>query len=83
MGLYIGRDGPPGADYYQLPELLPLGNILKFYYLEDDNPDDIAAVDRFIDRNKRSIYTNALMEYGGKKFLRDLQSINPQLNGYE
>jgi hypothetical protein len=83
MGRYIGRDGPPGADYYQLPELLPLGNILKFYYLEDDNPDDIAAVDRFIDRNKKSIDTTALMDYGGKKFLRDLQKNYPELFGYE
>jgi hypothetical protein len=83
MGRYIGRDGPPGADYYQLPELLPLGNILKFYYLEDDKPDDIAAVDRFIDRDKKLIDTPALMEYGGKKFLRDLREDYPGLYSNE
>jgi hypothetical protein len=57
FGKYIGRDGPPGSDYYTIPGLLPLGNLLKFSYLRDGDPEDIALVD---------------MEHGGRTFYRGL-----------
>jgi hypothetical protein len=69
---YIGRDGPPGADYYEIPPLLPLGNLLKFSYLHDGDPDDIAMAERSIDVRKKKIDAPRIMEYGGARFYRDL-----------
>jgi hypothetical protein len=85
FGHYIGRDGPPGSDYYQLPELLPLGNILKFYYLQDDDPEDIAAVDRAINRRNKEIDTQLLLAYGGRSFIGDFRRITgyPSASGRE
>jgi hypothetical protein len=76
MGLYIGRDGPPGSDYYQLPELLPLGNLLRFYYLQDGDREDIDVVERAIDRRKKTIDTEMLLIHGGKSFLQDLRELH-------
>ncbi len=68
----IGRDGPPGADYYAFPSLLPLGNLLKFSYLHDGDPDDISMIDRAIDRETGEIDVARIMEYGGRRFYEDL-----------
>lgn len=68
----IGRDGPPGADYYEIPSLLPLGNLLKFSYLHDGDPDDIAMVSRAIDRKRKEIDIPKILEYGGERFYHDL-----------
>ena len=73
MGRYIGRDGPPGSDYYTIPSLLPLGNLLKFSYLHDYDPDDIRMVEKSIDLNKKEINVKRLMEYGGRSFYKDLK----------
>ncbi len=51
FGIYLGRDGPPGSDYYTVPELLPLGNLLKFAHLHDDDQADIEVVRSAIDRS--------------------------------
>lgn len=72
MGRYIGRDGPPGSDYYAVPLLLPLGNLLKFSYLHDGDPDDIQKVAQLINVKKKSIDIKALMAYGGRRFYQDL-----------
>lgn len=74
MGKYIGRDGPPGSDYYAIPSLLPLGNLLKFSYLHDYDPEDIKMVEESIDAKKKKIDVKRLMDYGGKKFYKDLNS---------
>lgn len=78
--IYLGRDGPPGSDYYNVPLLLPLGNILKFSYLHDGDPDDIRVVREAIDRRARSMDIDRIMEHGGKRFLTDwraLRAVSP------
>jgi hypothetical protein len=72
LGRNIGRNGPPGADYYTVPPLLPLGNLLKFSYLRDGDPDDIAMIDGAIDLRKKKINVAKIMEYGGTRFYHDL-----------
>ena len=71
FGRYIGRDGPPGADYYAIPPLLPLGNLLMFGYLRDGDPEDIRMVEEAVDEEKKSIDVLRIMEHGGKRFFRD------------
>ncbi len=68
----IGRNGPPGADYYTIPPLLPLGNLLKFSYLRDGDPDDVAMIDKAIDVEKRKIDVVKIIEHGGRRFYHDL-----------
>jgi hypothetical protein len=68
----IGRDGPPGADYYEIAPLLPLGNLLKFSYLHDNDPEDIAMIGRSIDVKKRKIDVPRIIEHGGARFCHDL-----------
>jgi hypothetical protein len=72
LGRNIGRNGPPGADYYAIPPLLPLGNLLKFFYLHDGDPDDIAMIDGAIDLEKKKIDVVKIMEHGGGRFYHDL-----------
>lgn len=72
LGRNIGRNGPPGADYYAIPSFLPLGNLLKFSYLHDYDPDDIAMIDQAIDLERREIDVVKIMEYGGMRFYGDL-----------
>ncbi|MBI3605538.1 MAG: hypothetical protein HY202_05875 [Nitrospirae bacterium] len=72
---YIGRDGPPGADYYTIPALLPPGNLLKFFYLHDGDPDDIRMVESAINVKKGTIDYDRILEYGGSKFIQDLNRI--------
>jgi hypothetical protein len=71
----IGRDGPPGADYYEIPPLLPLGNLLKFSYLHEGDPDDIAMIEESIDVKKNKIDVPWIIEYGGARFYRDLTAV--------
>ncbi|MFV1957576.1 MAG: hypothetical protein ACC669_09230, partial [bacterium] len=73
LGKYIGRDGPPGSDYYNVPELLPMGAILKFAYLHDNDPDDIAAVEKAIDIKKKTMDIPWLIDYGGRRFFAHWQ----------
>lgn len=75
LGMYLGRDGPPGSDYYTTPELLPLGNLLKFSYLHEGEPSDIQAVRRAVDRGKKTIDIELLVEYGGRRFLEDWKAL--------
>ncbi|MBI1819397.1 MAG: hypothetical protein HYR81_03620, partial [Nitrospirae bacterium] len=72
---YIGRDGPPGADYYTIPPLLPPGNLLKFFYLHDGDTEDIRMVESAINVKKGTIKYERLLEYGGSKFIQDLNRI--------
>lgn len=71
FGFDIGRDGPPGSDYYTVPDLLPLGNLLKFSYLHDDDPDDIRMVGESIDERRGTVDISRIMNHGGVKFLGD------------
>jgi len=71
FGFDIGRDGPPGSDYYTVPELLPLGNLLKFSYLHDGDPDDLRVVGESIDERRGTMDVPRIMNHGGKKFLGD------------
>ncbi len=72
FGRYIGRDGPPGADYYNIPELLPLGNILKSSYLHDGDPEDIRFVKSAIDVKAKKMDIEKMLDYGGRKLYCDL-----------
>ena len=78
FGRYIGRDGPPGADYYAIPPLLPLGNLLKFGYLRDGDPEDIRVVEEAVEEEKRTIDVGRIMEHGGKRFFRDWTGGTPR-----
>lgn len=71
LGIYMGRDGPPGSDYYNVPQLLPLGNMLKFSYLRDGDPEDIALVRDAIDRKAETVDIQRIMEHGGRRFLEE------------
>jgi hypothetical protein len=71
FGFDIGRDGPPGSDYYTIPDLLPLGNLLKFSYLHDGDPDDIRIVGESIDERRGTTDISRIMNHGGMKFLGD------------
>ncbi len=73
MGKYIGRDGPPGSDYYNIPKLLPLGSLMKFAYLHDGDPEDIEAATRAIDLEKKTMDIPQLIEYGGRRFFAHWQ----------
>ncbi len=72
FGRYIGRDGPPGADYYAHPRLLPLGNLLKFSYLHDGDRDDIALLRNTVDNDHMKMDIGRIIEHGGEKFYRHL-----------
>jgi hypothetical protein len=71
LGLHLGRDGPPGSDYYNMPKLLPMGNMLKFAYLKDGDPEDIALARKAIDRKNKGMNVEMIMEHGGRRFLKD------------
>jgi hypothetical protein len=73
LGYYIGRDGPNGADYYTIPQLLPLGKLLQFSYLTEGEQEDIRIVEEAIDRKNKTIDTYQILEYGGLKLFRDLK----------
>jgi hypothetical protein len=75
LGIYLGRDGPPGSDYYTVPDLLPLGNLLKFGYLHDGDPEDIRLVRDAIDRRSKTIDIDRIMDHGGIRLLRDWKSL--------
>lgn len=72
FGIYTGRNGPPGSDYYTIPQLLPLGNLLKFSYLHDGDPEDIALVDDAMNVEKKRIDIGRIMEHGGRRLFSDL-----------
>lgn len=71
FGRYVGRDGPPGADYYAVPALLPLGNLLSFGYLRDGEPEDVRVVEEAVDRERKTMNVRKVMEHGGRRFFRD------------
>jgi len=74
-GIYLGRDGPPGSDYYNVPALLPMGNLLKFGYLQDGDEEDIAMVREAVDRKAQTMDIGMIQEHGGRTFLRDWQEL--------
>jgi hypothetical protein len=71
MGRYIGRDGPPGSDYYSIPALVPLGTLLQFSYLQDGDAEDIAVVRDAVDRKGEAIDVKRIAEHGGRTFYED------------
>ena len=75
FGFDIGRDGPPGSDYYTVPDLLPLGNLLKFSYLHDGDPDDIRIVGESIDERRGTTDISRIMNHGGRKLFRDYLAV--------
>jgi hypothetical protein len=75
FGMYLGRDGPPGCDYYNVPKLLPMGNLLKFGHLHDDDPEDVGVVRETIDKSSETMDVGAIMEHGGERFLREWKEI--------
>jgi len=74
-GIYLGRDGPPGSDYYNLPGLLPMGNLLKFGYLQDMDQEDIEVVREAIDRKAKTMDIDMIIEHGGRTFLEDWREV--------
>jgi len=79
LGYYVGRSGSPGADYYTLPDLLPLGRTLQFAYLQDGDPDDIAAVRRHV--HGRHMDIDALVDHGGRTLWRDWRALQAPAPG--
>lgn len=75
MRRYIGRDGPPGSDYYTIPPLYPLGTLLKFSYLQDGDAVDIALVRESVDTGKDTIGIERIVEHGGRSLYRDWKKI--------
>ena len=82
LGIYLGRDGPPGSDYYNTPKLLPMGNMLKFAYLHDGDPEDIALVREAIDRKNERVNVEMIMEHGGRRFLEDWKDLTGRLSDW-
>jgi len=72
FGLEIGRNGPPGADYYTLPALMPLGNLLKASYLHDGRSEDLQVVRGAIDRQHGRYNGARLIQYGEQQLYHDL-----------
>jgi len=83
LGMYIGRDGPPGADYYTIPELVPQGRLLKSAYLHENDKDDIAIVEKALNVSTGHMNLPLLLEHGGRKFYRQWQMLasHPALAG--
>ena len=77
FGLDLWRNGPPGADYYTFPSLIPLGNLLKASYLHEGNKEDMQVVKEAIDRQKGQYDVARLIHYGEQKFYRDLLALAP------
>lgn len=74
LGFEIGRNGPPGADYYTLPDLMPLGNLLKASYVHEGNPEDLQAVRAAIDRRTKRYDATRLIQYGEQKLYREFRA---------
>lgn len=72
FGIEIGRNGPPGADYYTLPALLPLVTLLQASYLRDHDADDLHAVRAAIDPQHGRFNAALLIAHGARKLARDL-----------
>lgn len=70
--LRSGRNGPPGADYYTLPALMPLGTLLKASYLHDNANDDIQAVGAAIDQQHQRFNAALLIQHRARKLSRAL-----------
>jgi hypothetical protein len=75
MGRYIGRDGPPGSDYYTIPPLMPLGTLLQFSYLQDGDAEDIALVREAINTREETIGIGKILQHGGRNLYRDWRKI--------
>jgi len=73
--IYLGRDGPPGSDYYNIPELLPMGNLLKFGYLQDGDEEDIVVVREAIDRKGKTMDIAKILDHGERTFLEDWRAV--------
>jgi hypothetical protein len=71
-GIEIGRNGPPGADYYTLPELIPLGDLLKASYLQDGKEEDIRVVRAAMNRRNGSYDVPRLLRYGEQQLYHDV-----------
>jgi len=71
-GLEIGRNGPPGADYYTLPELIPLGKLLKASYLQDGKGEDIQVVREAINRRNGQYDVARFIRYGEQQLYHDV-----------
>ena len=78
FGLEIGRNGPPGADYYTLPELMPLGNLLKASYLHDGSLKDIHLVREAIGRRKKRFNAPRLIQHGEQKLYQTLLALREE-----
>ena len=72
LGRYIGRDGPPGADYYTIPHLLPLEDLLQFSYLRDGAIEDIRVLEEAIDIEESTMDVERIREHGGGNLYREL-----------
>jgi hypothetical protein len=75
FGIYVGRSGPNGADYYTVPELMALGKLLKFSYLQEGDEGDIKMLEHTIDESSGKIDIDGIINHNGKKMYRDLTSI--------
>ncbi|MEW6296496.1 MAG: hypothetical protein AB1671_01985 [Thermodesulfobacteriota bacterium] len=75
FGLEIGRNGPPGADYYTLPELMPLGTLLKASCFRDGDDEDIQVVRAAVDPRRGRFDAARLIQHGEQKLYRRLLAL--------
>lgn len=69
-----GRDGPPGADYVTLPDLMPLANRLVSGYRPRDLATEQAKVKGLFDSGSFSVNAEGLVAYQ-RDFIEDLEAL--------
>jgi hypothetical protein len=61
-----------------MPKLLPMGNMLKFAYLHNGDPEDITLVREAIDPKNDKVDIERIMDHGGRRFLEDWKNLTAE-----
>ena len=72
-----GREGPPGADYTTLPDLMPLANRLVSGYRPRDLATEKSKIKALFDGGSFSVNTEGLKAYQ-RDFIEDLEALSPK-----
>ncbi len=73
-GFNLWRNGPPGADYYTLPPLLPLGNLLQASYFHEGDQEDLRVLRQALNPKGGLYDFQRLIRHGGQKLYRHLRA---------
>ncbi len=57
FGIYIGRDGPPGYNYYAMPESIPLTNFAAMGYWKEGDTQFLEDIQPLINDGKRQAWS--------------------------